>query len=411
MRQALSFHHSAGLLTVLFMLLMTLPGGLRAQQILSVRTIDGMAPGRSAMPVSERVSVAGNFDFDGQGERVSVQLAWRRQGEDAWWVSKPSDPIAVAKAGQGWTLTDVPIGKAFDFRRQLEMMMIAMPAGKAFPEGITDFNAVILSALARSPRYRVYRGSRSRDVFMITPRVRIDQVDGEGVEPEAHLEVGLKPVLTGEVRRPSDGLLRLVVQPLSGDQLWVLPEDPLVRNGRWIAPVDLALADYAHLTEFLVFAVLSRGELPLDKAIDNQRWGELQAQEIMASSSKIRLTRIEAPLPKGEAALRILAVNDQPVRKGETLAVPSQSLIQGVILGRNLQSNEAIWVLGADPYAKEAWRVLGKAEVLNQGRHWNYAPGELGRPGSFLRIVAIIGPLQRNGLDAFLKPEENILCE
>jgi hypothetical protein len=83
------------------------------------------------------------------------------------------------------------------------------------------------------------------------------------------------------VRKPTAGLLRLVVQPLSREEHRVIDSEPLIRQGFWSAKIDFTENGFDQESEFIIFAVITRQELPRGRGIPLREWNTYLQSHIL----------------------------------------------------------------------------------------------------------------------------------
>ncbi|MEL6821088.1 MAG: hypothetical protein AAFP70_04955, partial [Calditrichota bacterium] len=225
--------------------------------------------------------------------------------------------------------------------------------------------------------------------FFVTPRIRIARVDDQIFTPQATHEVGLKSIFSGEFRKPTNSAIRLVISPVNSENYWVMEDEPLIRDGRWVAKGDFVNGVFEDETEFNVFAVIIREALPLGIPITLYRWSRYLETHISSSSPVAKVTRIEAPPSKNQLALRFLSVDNIPVHPRKEWKVDSRSGIRGKLTGRTLRADEAVWILVSDNYESSSWRAIGRATIASK-RYWELSPQQLGNPGDYLKLIAIV---------------------
>lgn len=342
--------------------------------------------------VNEEEDIAGNVLFNGIDSTESLlQLAWRRAGEDTWWIHKQTilfnNPSATIL---DWKFLDVPLGSEFDYKKGLELVAFLVSKDKPLPEGIIDYHSLLYLSKAVSNQVTLLRNSKNPSLLLITPRIRIDKIAGQPFRPDAIHEVGLQAILYGEARKPTTSLIRVVVQPLNRDEYWVMDNEPLIRQGSWSAKVDFTEYGFDEESEFIVFAVITREELPRGRGIPLNQWRAYLQNQIISTTPAVRVTRVDIPLAKNQVGVRILSVDNFSVDSNSRQEVKSRCGMKGMLLGRPLSKDEAVWLLVTEEYGANQWRVLGKASIKN-GRYWELSPQVLGGSGEYLRILAVVG--------------------
>jgi hypothetical protein len=218
--------------------------------------------------------------------------------------------------------------------------------------------------------------------------------------------VGLKAILSGEVRKPTDCKIRLVAQPLGRAEYRVMDDEPLVRNGQWSGAMDFVSHGLDEETEFAIFAVIVKLDIPGGQVISLEEWQIYLQTHIIGMSSIIRATRVEIPMGENQVGVKIISVDDIPVNFAGEWEVRPRSNIKGMVAGRPLKFDEAIWVLAANEFNDSAWRVLGKA-FLKNGLYWELPPQLLGESGEYLKLIAIVSQKDATALNK-TSIEENI---
>lgn len=341
--------------------------------------------------VNEEEDIAGNILFNGTDNTESLlQLAWRRVGDDTWWIHKQTmifnnPPPKILE----WKFLDVPLGSEFDYKKGLELVAFLVGKDKPLPEGIIDYHSLLYLSKAVSNQVTLIRNPKNPSLLLVTPRIRIDKIAGQPFRPGAVHEAGLQAILYGEARKPTASLIRVVVQPLSSDEYWVIDNEPLIRQGSWSAKVDFTEYGFDEESEFIVFAVITREELPRGRGIPLNEWRAYLQNQIISATPTVRVTRVDIPLAKNQAGVRILSVDNFSVDSNSRQEVKSRCGMKGMLLGRPLSKDEAVWLLVTEEYGNNQWRVLGKASLKN-GRYWELSPQVLGGSGEYLRILAVI---------------------
>lgn len=375
----------------LFFVILLLTASALAQIDLQITHVGEAQVTDSEIWVDEEEDVAGNILFNGIDSTESLlQLAWRRAGEDTWWIHKQTilfnNPSAKIL---DWKFIDVPLGSEFDYKRNLELVAFLVSKEKPLPEGIIDYHSLLYLSKAVSNQVTLLRNSKNPSLLLITPRIRIDKIAGQPFRPGGVHEAGLQAILYGEVRKPTTSLVRVVVQPLNRDEYWVMDNEPLIRLGSWSAKVDFTEYGFDEESEFIVLAVITREELPRGKAIPLQQWRAYLQNQIIGTTPAVRVTRVDIPLAKNQVGVRILSVDNFSVDSHSRQEVKSRCGMKGMLLGRPLSKEEAVWLLVTEEYGANQWRVLGKASIKN-GRYWELSPQVLGGSGEYLRILAVV---------------------
>jgi len=359
-----------------------------AIQIISV----GEAPVvDSEIEAGAKEDIAGTITFDGNDSlETLLQLAWRRAGEDTWRIHKQA---ILLKNSPGkmvdWKFLDVPLGSDFDNKKNLELIAFAVSKSEPLPEDIIDYQSLLYLCRAVSDPVMLARRPKNSSLLLIAPRVRIDAIAGQPFRPGALHEVGLQAFLYGEARIPTTTLLRVVVQPLLREEHWVIEDEPLVRQGQWSAKVDFTAYGFDEGSEFTVFAVITRAELPRGRGISLNEWRGYLQTHIVSVSPAARVIRTDIPLAQNQVGVRILSVDNISIDENTPREINSRSGMKGMLSGRPLQKDEAVWLLITGEFAAQEWRVLGKASIKN-GRYWELSPQVLGGSGEYLRILAVV---------------------
>lgn len=354
--------------------------------------------------VTEKEDISGSIRFDeDDGEDILLQIAWRRAGDDTWWIHKQTIPFQANLAKtHPWNFRGVLLGSEFDYKKTLEIVAFAVPKGEPLPEGIIDYNSLVYLSRAISNQVSVFRKGKTHGRFLVTPRIRIASIDEKAVKARAIYEVGLKALLKGEARKPTDSKIRLVAQPLGSDQYWVMEEEPLIRQGHWSGKMDFVSYGLDTESEFVIFAIITQSDIPQGRPIFQEEWQLYLQTAIISISTIFRVTRVEIPLGKNQIGVKILVVDDLPMNFTSDWEVRPRSNVKGILLGRPLKFDEAVWVLVASEFDDGSWRILGKASLKN-GRFWELSPQLLGESGDYLKLIAVIA-----GKDAVSLNKEKI---
>jgi hypothetical protein len=358
--------------------------------------------------INEKEDVAGLITFHKKdSSEFLLQLAWRRVGEDTWWIHKQTIPVNHSTVKTfDWKFLAVPLGTDFDYKKGLELIAFVVTKAEPLPEGIIDYQSLLYLSDAVSNQVTVIRNPKNPSLQLIRPRVRIEQIAGQPFRPGAKHEVGLQAILYGEVRKPTAGLLRLVVQPLSREEHRVIDSEPLIRQGFWSAKIDFTEYGFDQESEFIIFAVITRQELPRGRGIPLREWNTYLQSHIINTSLPLRAIRVDIPLAKNQAGVKILSIDNTSVDGQTPRRVKSRCGVKGMLLGRPLNKGESVWVLATNDYEEEKWRVLGKASIKT-GRYWELAPQALGGSGEYLRVLAVIAENKAESLN-MKDIEENI---
>ncbi len=363
---------------------------------------------RPGIRVNANEDIYGTLAFSASDTAaILLRLAWRRQGEDTWWIHPQSlnfSPLPP-KTTQ-WKFNGVALGSDFDANKTLELLAFATGKERPAPEGVIDYYSLLHLSKAVSNPVLLQRNPKTPSLLLIIPRVRIEAIDGQAIRPAARHEAGLQALLTGEVRKPSPGLLRVVVQPLSRQEHWVSEDEPLVRDGRWSAKVDFGARDFETESEFILFAVIAREELPRGRAISLPEWRAYLQTRVIAATPAIRVSRVETPMAKNALEVKILSINDNLVDGKLRWRVNPRSGVKGTLQGRPLGKDEAVWLLATDDFADRPWRVLGKASLKSE-RYWELSPRLLGVTGDYLKLLAVVAASAGQSLNP-QEIEENV---
>ncbi len=346
---------------------------------------------RPGIRVNTNEDIYGTLAFSASDTAaILLQLAWRRQGEDTWWIHPQSLNFSpLPQKTTPWKFSGVALGGDFDANKTLELLAFATGKERPAPEGVIDYYSLLHLSKAVSNPALLQRNPKTPSLLLIIPRIRIEAIDGQAIRPGARHEAGLQALLTGEVRKPSPGLLRVVVQPLSRQEHWISEDEPLVREGRWSAKVDFGAKDFETESEFILFAVIAREELPRGRAISLPEWRAYLQTRVIAATPAIRISRVETPLAKNALEVKILSINDNLVDGKLRWRVNPRSGVKGTLQGRPLGKDEAVWLLATDDFADRPWRVLGKASLKSE-RYWELSPRLLGVTGDYLKLIAVV---------------------
>ena len=341
--------------------------------------------------VSEKSDISGTISMArADSAELVLQTAWRRLNGDTWWISDQIIPLSgIPGQARNWRFSDVPLGTPFDYKKPLEIVTFAVDKQQTALDGVIDFASLVYLSKAVSQPLLVQRQPKTPANFSLTPRIRIDDIAGQPAQPGATHEVGLQALLSGEVRKPTDSLVRLVVQPLSSDRHWVVEDEPYLREGRWSGKIDFAVGDLEDESEFIVFAVVAREELPRGSAIPLEAWQGYLHHTISGISTLLRVTRVEIPPAKNQIGVRILSVGGRmtgPERRGEAQV---RSSVKGILSGRPISTAEDVWLLTTRDFRDDSWHLLGKAAIKN-GKYWEISPRLLGESGSYIKLMAVV---------------------
>lgn len=341
--------------------------------------------------VSEKSDIAGTVTVArSDSAELVLQTAWRRLNGDTWWVSDQLIPLSgIPGQTRDWRFSDVPLGTPFDYKQPLEIVTFAVDKQQPALDGVIDFASLVYLSKAVSRPLLVLRQPKTPANFSVTPRIRIDQIAGRTASPGATHEVGLRALISGEVRKPTDSLVRLVVQPLNSDRHWVVEDEPYLREGRWSGRIDFAVDGLEAESEFIVFAVVSREELPRGSAIPPEEWQGYLHHTISGISTLLHVTRVEIPPARNQIGVRILSVGGRMAsaeRRGE---VQVRSGVKGILSGRPISATEDVWLLTTRDFRDDNWHLLGKAAIKN-GKYWEISPRLLGETGSYIKLMAVV---------------------
>ncbi|MGH1363457.1 MAG: hypothetical protein ACRBF0_07870 [Calditrichia bacterium] len=341
-------------------------------------------------PVEAIEQVSGQIDIAGDTTGPLVlQLAWHRLGDETWWISRETILLAQPEVTKRWQFASAELGSAFDSRKDLEVVVFAVQPDRLLPEGAMDYRSMQFASIAISDKKAVKRRPSIPAQFFVTPRVRISRVDNQSFTPGKVHEVGLKSIFSGEFRKPTNSNIRLVISPVNAENYWVMEDEPLVRDSRWVAKADFVSNGFEDETEFSVFAIIIREEIPVGTPITLYRWSEYLKTHISSSSPVVSVTRIEVPPSKNQLALRFLSIDNSSVLPGQEWKVSARSGIRGKLTGRTLRTDEAVWILVSDQYEASRWRAVGRATVTSQ-RYWELSPQQLGKPGDYVKLISIV---------------------
>lgn len=381
---------------------------LPAQPEVRIVGVGDSLVGEPGIRVNVNEDIYGTLAFSASDTAaILLRLAWRRQGEDTWWIHPQSlnfSPLPP-KTTQ-WKFNGVALGSDFDANKTLELLAFATGKERPAPEGVIDYYSLLHLSKAVSNPVLLQRNPKTPSLLLIIPRVRIEAIDGQAIRPAARHEAGLQALLTGEVRKPSPGLLRVVVQPLSRQEHWVSEDEPLVRDGRWSAKVDFGSKDFETESEFILFAVIAREELPRGRAISLPEWRAYLQTRVIAATPAIRVSRVETPVAKNALEVKILSINDNLVDNKLRWRVNPRSGVKGTLQGCLLGKDEAVWLLATDDFADHPWRVLGKASLKSE-RYWELSPRLLGVTGDYLKLLAVVAASAGQSLNS-QEIEENV---
>lgn len=381
---------------------------LPAQPEVRIVGVGDSLVGEPGIRVNVNEDIYGTLAFSASDTAaILLRLAWRRQGEDTWWIHPQSlnfSPLPP-KTTQ-WKFNGVALGSDFDANKTLELLAFATGKERPAPEGVIDYYSLLHLSKAVSNPVLLQRNPKTPSLLLIIPRVRIETIDGQAIRPAARHEAGLQALLTGEVRKPSPGLLRVVVQPLSRQEHWVSEDEPLVRDGRWSAKVDFGSKDFETESEFILFAVIAREELPRGRAISLPEWRAYLQTRVIAATPAIRVSRVETPVAKNALEVKILSINDNLVDNKLRWRVNPRSGVKGTLQGRLVGKDEAVWLLATDDFADHPWRVLGKASLKSE-RYWELSPRLLGVTGDYLKLLAVVAASAGQSLNS-QEIEENV---
>ncbi|MEL6824585.1 MAG: hypothetical protein AAFP70_22735, partial [Calditrichota bacterium] len=87
--------------------------------------------------VSGTIAVAGDSD-----QPLMLQLAWRKVGDDTWWISSQSILLAQPSVTKRWQFQAAELGSGFDARKDLEILVCAIQPEKALPIGAMDYQSL-----------------------------------------------------------------------------------------------------------------------------------------------------------------------------------------------------------------------------------------------------------------------------
>jgi hypothetical protein len=298
-----------------------------------------------------------------------------------------------------WQIKGVSVGNQFDDRAEVEIIALVTAADGPVPEGVIDYRSLVYLCKAISRPVLAVRKSRSLSTLKVMPRIRIERIAQAQFRRDDIYEVGLREIFSGKLRKPTASLVRLVVQPLNSEYYYVMEDEPLVREGEWSARVEFVSDDFDQYTEFTVFAVIARRELPLGRAMAQDYWRQLLHRDIIAVSPIVRVTRVEVPTSANQIALRILTIDAMAVDTQKRWEVRPKAGVRGMLIGRPLKEKEAIWVLATHEFEGDQWRIIGKASIRNK-RFWEVTPQKLGAPGEYLKVLALVAESADGALDA-----------
>lgn len=362
-----------------------------SQVTLQITTVGDTPYDSPEIWVSEKSDIAGTVTIDrADSAELVLQIAWRRLNGDTWWISDQIIPVSgISGQTRAWRFSDVPLGTPFDYKKPLEIVTFAMDKRQPALDGVIDLASLIYLSKAVSRPLLVLRLPKTPANFSVTPRIRIDQIAGRPANPGTPHEVGLQALLSGEVRKPTDSLVRLVVQPLNSDRHWVVEDEPYLREGRWSGKIDFSVDGLEDESEFIVFAVVSREELPRGSAIPLEEWQGYLHHTISGISTLLRVTRVEIPPAKDQIGVRILSVGGRMTgaeRRGE---VQVRSGVKGILSGRPISAAEEVWLLTTRDFRNDSWHLLGKAAIKN-GKYWELSPRLLGESGGYIKLMAVV---------------------
>lgn len=366
-------------------------GWLFAGPALRITAVGDSLVDRPGIRVNANEDIYGTLAFSpSDTAAILLQLTWRRQGEDSWWIHPQTLSFSpLPQKTIQWKFSGVALGSDFDANKTLELLAFATAKDRPAPEGVIDYYSLLHIGKAVSNPVILQRNPKTPSLLLIIPRIRIEAIDGQAIRPTVRNEVGLQALLTGEVRKPSPGLLRVVMQPLTRQEHWVSEDEPLVRDGRWSAKVDFSAKDFETESEFILFAVIAREELPRGRAISLLEWRAYLQTQIIATTPALRVSRVETPVAKNALEVKILSINDNLVDGKLRWRVNPRSGVKGTLQGRLLGNGEAVWLLATDDFADRPWRVLGKASLKSE-RYWELSPRLLGNTGDYLKLLAVV---------------------
>lgn len=370
---------------------LSLAGPVFPQIALQITAIGNTPYDSPEIWVSEKSDISGTVTIARtDSTELVLQTAWRRLNGDTWWVSDQLIPLSgIPGQARDWRFSDVPLGTPFDYKQPLEIVTFAVDKQQPALDGVIDLASLIYLSKAVSRPLLVLRQPKTPANFSVTPRIRIDHLAGQPAHPGATHEVGLQALLSGEVRKPTDSLVRLVVQPLSSDRHWVVEDEPYLRDGHWNGKIDFAVGDLADESEFIVFAVVTREELPRGSAIPLEEWQGYLHHAISGISTLLRVTRVEIPPARNQIGVRILSVGGRmtgPERRAEAQV---RSGVKGILSGRPISAAEDVWLLTTRDFRNDSWHLLGKAAIKN-GKYWELSPRLLGETGSYIKLMAVV---------------------
>ncbi len=356
-----------------------------------ITAIDNIPIGSEEISVDEVAKISGTITFTGNDStEMLLQVAWRKANDETWWIHDYTLSF-MPKVGQTipWEIKDMPIGTRFDYKRNMEVVAFAIPRGEYIPEGVIDYNSMLYLSAGITRQIAVVRRTKTPAVYSVTPRIRMGYIAGKPVKIGETHEVGLNALVSGEVRKPTDSVVLLVVQPLNSDEHWIMEDEVFLRNGRWSGKFDFTKYGFEEDSEFIVFAIVARQLLPRGEAIPLAAWHEHMMNDISGISTLHKVRRIEIPVDKNQIGIKILTIDDRPVDPDGHWEVRPQCGIKGMLTGRNLLPSEALLILVASEFGDPAWQQVGRARVKN-GRFWEISPRKLGPPGQYLKVMAVV---------------------
>lgn len=348
--------------------------------------------------VSGRLMVANG----GRAQTVEVHLAIRKAGDAAWFIQPQLLRVEIGASSRSlnWSIGGVRFGRRSDTGERFEVVAFLVPDKTPTRIGVTHYQNFAGVSLVVSAPFKVERGVPEDKPQEPEPRVFISRI-GKHVVDKTRTEpypVGLEEFLRGEVRKPKDSYVQLVVQPLEGDTRWVMHGGHVGNTTTWDGNAFFGREGLDEWDIFLVYAVVTKHRIPADR-IEPDQWDSYKKDDILAISRQVKVVRIELPFdPKTQTRIDITQINDRQVDYLAEWTATRLSTIEGRITGRTLSAKEKVWVFVKINGEDETWRNIGQA-ISNDERSWELPPVFVGNPGQRLKMVAVLAQKKINDID------------
>jgi hypothetical protein len=353
---------------------------------------------REVQPNSQEYNLSGTLRLADtkKASSLTIVVAVRYVGKAEWLVQERTAAIEIngATRAVNWFINGIHVGKKSECDKKFQILAVAVTKNTISPITL-PYDILIHSGLAASNLLDVARKCpESPTPAEPKPRVHISHIGGNPVDirKEDPLNVRLEESVHGRVVKPPDAYVQIVVQPLTGDNRWIMHGGNAGKNNIFDANAYFGRDGLDEWERFLVYAIVTRQPLPTTK-IDPAQWYAFKKRLILAESPQISVYRYEPATGKGivktPTGIVIIHINKQEVDDRSEWEVTKQSTVDGKITGRPASIHDKVLVFVKPNNEEGTWRYIGQAILRNEDQ-WYLPPVFIGSPGQRFKMIAVL---------------------